>query len=113
MGIWAVVPKLGEYRGHPVGSILFVNLTNRDGTEAEELEIGWHFDPNVWGNGIATEAAGSVISRAKQGGVHHLRAVVHPKNIRSSAVCERLGMTYLGLTNQWYQVELKEFLLTL
>jgi RimJ/RimL family protein N-acetyltransferase len=112
-GIWAVVPKAGDFKGRPVGSVLLVDLINSEGVEAKELEIGWHLDPQVSGNGYATEAVQPVIARAKESGVQELRAVVYLQNLRSATVCERLGMTYLGLTDRWYQITVKEFLLAL
>ena len=53
-GLWAVVP---DEVGLPIGTILLVPLPGKDRVLTDDIEIGWHFHPDHWGNGYATEAA--------------------------------------------------------
>ena len=112
-GFWAVVPNDPEFGGKPVGSILLLPLQRSDDAPSEDFEIGWHFHPKSWGRGLATEAALAVIERAKEFGLKEVRAVVYPTNLRSLALCERLGMERIGETQAWYKTNLVEYLLTL
>jgi RimJ/RimL family protein N-acetyltransferase len=50
-----------------------------------------------------------VIDLARITGLAEVRAVVYPANHASVRVCERLGMTARGLTDEWYGVRLLEF----
>lgn len=56
-------------------------------------EIGWVFDPAHGGHGLATEAARLVLGLAfRELGLHRVVAQLDPRNGRSAALCERLGM---------------------
>jgi RimJ/RimL family protein N-acetyltransferase len=68
----------------------------------DEVEIGWHFHPDSWGKGLATEAAGALLARAFTNGLEEVWAVTDLNNHRSAAVCRRIGMRLLGVTNRWY-----------
>jgi [ribosomal protein S5]-alanine N-acetyltransferase len=62
-----------------------------------ECELGYTFDPAVWGQGFATEAAGCVRDYARD----VLRwpyavAAILPQNARSRRVAERLGARFAG-----------------
>ena len=50
---------------------------------------------------------------ARAAGIADVHAVVFPDNAASLAVCDRLGMTRLGLTGEWYGVELVDHVLVL
>ncbi len=112
-GFWAVVPKDPAFGEKPVGSILLMPLQRSDEAPSDDFEVGWHFHPKSWGHGFATEAARTVIERAKEFGMNEVRAVVYPNNLRSLALCERLGMERIGETQVWYKTNLVEYLLTL
>lgn len=57
-------------------------------------EVGWVFAPAVSGRGFATEAATALITMAfGHYPLHRVFAVLDPRNERSAALCERLGMT--------------------
>jgi RimJ/RimL family protein N-acetyltransferase len=101
-GVWAV--RLRE-TGLAVGTVLLVPLPGDGG----EVEVGWHFHPDSWGHGYATEAARGAIARGFAGGLAEIFAVVRPDNRRSLAVCRRLGMTPLGRTDRWYGTELEAY----
>jgi RimJ/RimL family protein N-acetyltransferase len=107
-GLWPVVLKT---TGELVGAVLLQPLPGDDG----EVEIGWHLNPDHWGNGYATEAGRGVIAlafgpeRAELGPLDRVLAVVDPDNSRSLAVCRRLGMTHLGQSDRYYGMRLELF----
>lgn len=117
-GCWAVVRKAeggsggaalsgdaGLASGTPAGSVLFKPLPNGDG----EIEVGWHLHPDSWGHGYATESARGAIDRGFGYGLSTVYAVVRPDNAASLAVCRRLGMTPLGVTERWYGIPVEAF----
>jgi RimJ/RimL family protein N-acetyltransferase len=104
-GLW---PMVLQMTGQVVGAILLQPLP-----EGEEVEIGWHLNPDYWGYGYATEAARGVLELAfGPRGLDRVVAVVDPDNVRSLAVCRRLGMVYLGQTREYYGLTLERFELT-
>lgn len=70
--------------------------------ESDEVEIGWHLHPDLWGQGIATEAAATVVGHAHAHGLTRIVAVTHPDNVASQRVALRLGMAASGLTDRYY-----------
>jgi 2-keto-4-pentenoate hydratase/RimJ/RimL family protein N-acetyltransferase len=110
-GVWAIETRRAP--GTPIGTALLVPLTRTDGAPSEDFEIGWHLHPDAWGQGYATEAATALLERARAGGLAEVRAVVRPDNEPSKAVCRRLGMREVGLTREWYGVDVIEYLLDL
>lgn len=105
-GIFAVLPHGSE---SPVGLALLVPIPSSEGFGRDDMEVGWHLHPDVWGNGYATEAAQALVDRAFAYDIPELYAVTHPDNAPSQAVCRRLGMTDLGLRSDWYDRELRAF----
>lgn len=103
-GIWAVLVD-----GKPVGTGLLVSLPRSDGLPSDAVEIGWHLHPDSWGRGYATEMGQALIAHAHTHGRRPVRAVVYPDNGASRAVCRRLGLTEVGLTDRWYGVTLVEY----
>jgi RimJ/RimL family protein N-acetyltransferase len=72
-GRWAVeVLETGVL----AGTVLLGEMPNGDG----EVEIGWHFHPDSWGKGLASEAAGAVLAKAFHDGVDEIYAVTRPDN---------------------------------
>jgi RimJ/RimL family protein N-acetyltransferase len=113
-GLWPV-ERIAD--GAVVGAVLLVPVQLSDGQPAEpgsrpEIEVGWHFNPDHWGNGYATEAARAIIGLAFSTGLDRVIAVVYPGNSSSLAVCRRLGMTHQGLTNRYYNCALELFSIT-
>jgi RimJ/RimL family protein N-acetyltransferase len=99
-GMWAVVP---DFVGTPVGTVLLVPLPDAAGTPTDDVEIGWHFHPDHWGRGYATEAAKAVLSHAfTELGLARVNAVAYAENAASFGVMRRLGMTRQGDTDRWY-----------
>jgi RimJ/RimL family protein N-acetyltransferase len=104
-GVWAAQVRS---TGVVAGSILLVPQS-AEGPFAGDVEVGWHLHPDSWGQGYATEGARGAIELGFASGLREIYAVVRPGNEPSLAVCRRLGMTPLGLTMQWYAVELEAF----
>lgn len=97
--------------GEMVGMALLVRLPASEGVDRDDMEIGWHFRPEMWGRGYATEAGAALVARAFASGIPELYAVTHPDNTASQAVCRRLGMRDIGLRTEWYDRELRSFCL--
>lgn len=93
--------------GAPAGLVLLVSVPASRGHERDDMEVGWHFLPDAWGNGYTTEAARAMVDRGFAQGIPD--AVTHVDNGPSQAVCRRLGMTDLGVRSDWYDRELRAF----
>lgn len=102
LGLWAVEVRA---TGVVAGSIALMPMPGEGG----EVEVAWHFHPDSWGNGYATEAARGALARGFDHGLAELYAVVRPDNGPSLAVCRRLGMTPLGRTDRWYGQQVEAF----
>lgn len=109
-GVWAVEERA---TGTIAGTVLLAPLPDpTDGTDSRgEVEVGWHFHPDAWGRGLATEAARGAIEHGFKSGIGQIYAVVRPDNSASLAVCTRLGMRPIGRTARWYDAELEAFLI--
>lgn len=73
-----------EHQGQVIGKAGFYRFP----------DIGYLFDPAVWGQGFAREAVGEIVARGFA--VHHLprvQADVDPRNGASIRLLERLGFT--------------------
>ncbi len=66
------------------------------------MQIGWYAHPDATGHGYTTEAARAVLEYGLAAGLPEIRALTHTDNYPSMRVCDRLGMTYLGITEDWY-----------
>lgn len=74
-----------------------------------DTEIGWHFHPDYWGHGYASEAAQAVLGHGFDGGLRRVVAVTAPENVASQSVCRRLGMTHIGMTGRYYNAKCELF----
>jgi RimJ/RimL family protein N-acetyltransferase len=101
-GRWAVQRRED---GLVLGTVILIPLPDSGG----KIEVGWHFHPDSWGQGFATEAARGALGYAYDHGVEEVLAVVRPDNARSLSVCRRLGMEHLGRTSRYYGMELEVF----
>ena len=88
LGNMAEIPPLEgedfivEHEGRVIGKAGFYRFP----------DLGYMFDPEVWGQGFAREAVGAVIARGFA--VHHLPRIladVDPRNKASIRLLERLG----------------------
>ncbi|MEU7821966.1 GNAT family N-acetyltransferase [Catellatospora sp. NPDC049133] len=102
-GVWAVESR--DF-GLVAGSVLLKPLPEpADGPGRGEVEIGWHFHPDCWGHGYATEAARAVLAYGWTLGLTEIHAIARPDNTPSLAVMRRIGMTRVGRTHRWYDLE--------
>nr|WP_314433969.1 GNAT family N-acetyltransferase [uncultured Brevundimonas sp.] len=92
LGYWSVF--LRDSPDHFLGWILLIPY---DGV-GPEIEIGWRFNRDAWGQGYATEAAKAVLEHAD--GVLKLERVladIAPDNLGSIQVALKIGMADEGL----------------
>lgn len=91
--------------GRRLGSVLLKRIPWSAGAGAgrpERIEIGWHFHPDAWGAGYATEAAAALLTLARDHGIRGVIAVTDPANTASGAVAERIGLRPAGETGDFY-----------
>lgn len=101
-GYWCVT----LHDGTPVALLVLKPIPASAGVEdPHDIEIAWRQHPDHCDNGYVTEAAWEVLRHAFRNGVRRVVAVTHPENTRSRAVCDRLGMRYVGTTRTYYDTE--------
>ncbi|MGV8908265.1 MAG: GNAT family N-acetyltransferase [Propionicimonas sp.] len=101
-GVWAIVPDAED---RPIGTALLKLLPHSGtGMPSDDTEVGWHLHPDAWGNGYATEAGRRLLEHAWAHDLERVFAVTYPDNAASRAVCRRLGMTGMGLTDRYYDL---------
>jgi RimJ/RimL family protein N-acetyltransferase len=111
-GIWAV--QVAD-TGVIAGTVLLVPMAltgeeqPRPPEEGGDVEVGWHFHPDSWGHGYATESARGAIDKGFAEGLEEIVAVVLPGNDPSVAVTRRLGMEPTGRTDRWYGLSMDSF----
>jgi ribosomal-protein-alanine N-acetyltransferase len=106
-GRWAI-ERLAD--GLVVGVVILKHLPDGEGRPLAEVEVGWHLGRFAWGNGYATEAARAMLDHARDTlKLPIVYAIVHPENVRSVRVTERLGMKPLGPTTRFYGTEVLHF----
>lgn len=91
--------------GRLLGTVLLKHLPWSAGAadgRPDDLEIGWHFHPDAWGAGYATEAAAALLALARGHGIRRVVAVTNPANAASKAVAERIGLRAAGETDEYY-----------
>ncbi|MEM6401551.1 MAG: GNAT family N-acetyltransferase [Cyanobacteria bacterium P01_D01_bin.116] len=99
-GFWAII---GKQTQEFIGGILLKKLYDINENPTFNYEIGWHIHQEYSGKGYATEAALKIMNY----GFHTLNlpaliAIIDPKNTASLKVAHKLGMTSLGITNNYY-----------
>ena len=91
--------------GRLLGTVLLKRIPWSAGAgdgRPENIEIGWHFHPDAWGAGHATEAAAALLALARARGIRGIVAVTNPANRASGAVAERIGLVAAGETGAYY-----------
>jgi RimJ/RimL family protein N-acetyltransferase len=108
---WAVERKQD---GVLLGTVLLVPLPAPAYSDDSpgRYEVGWHFHPDAWGQGYATETARAALSWGFSHGLREIFAVVRPDNVASINVCRRLRMSALGRTTSYYDSVLELFYVT-
>jgi len=87
-GLWAMVLKSS---GELVGDC---GLTVQDVDGQSEIEIGYHVRRDLWGQGLATEAAHACRDFGfERLPVERLISLIRPENLPSRRVAEKNGMT--------------------
>jgi RimJ/RimL family protein N-acetyltransferase len=96
---WMGVVVLHE-SGEVVGDVA-INLT----WDSRCAEIGYTLARDHWGHGYATEAGAAVVEYLfDKVGVSRIAGMLHPENIPSAMVLERLGFLHEGHTRLSYWV---------
>jgi RimJ/RimL family protein N-acetyltransferase len=86
-GYWVIRPK-----ARPAAFLGWALLIPLDAV-GPETEIGWRLTPSAWGFGYAAEAAMAVLGHAfDRLGLPEVVADIHPGNVRSRRVAEKLGL---------------------
>lgn len=58
-----------------------------------EIEVGWWLTPTRWGRGLASEAGRALLAHGfGTQGLERIVAITHPRNLKSRAVMQRIGM---------------------
>jgi [ribosomal protein S5]-alanine N-acetyltransferase len=87
-GLWALILRA---TGELIGDC---GLVHQQVEGIQEIEIGYHVRRDLWRQGLATEAAlacrdyGFTALRS-----HRLVSLIHPENVASRRVAEKVGMT--------------------
>ncbi|MEJ7570010.1 MAG: GNAT family N-acetyltransferase [Gaiellaceae bacterium] len=81
----------------PVG-VITLNFVGETlvGIGVDEVDLGWYVLPERWGEGIAAEAARSVVDWAHAQGIGPLVAYLRPANAASRRVAQKLGFVRVG-----------------
>lgn len=120
---WAarsVTPPLGFWAaevletGVVAGTVLLAGLPTAEEADASgpDIEVAWHFHPDSWGHGYATEAARRLVRHGFDHGLPRIWALTHLDNAPSQRVCERLGLRHVGSEQRWYDVPMEVYRLT-
>jgi [ribosomal protein S5]-alanine N-acetyltransferase len=87
-GLWAMILKSSGELGGDCG----LTVQNVDGKD--EMEIGYHVRRDLWGQGLATEAARACRDLGfARFGAEHLISLIRPENVASRRVAEKNEMT--------------------
>ena len=87
-GLWAMVLKSS---GEVVGDC---GLARQMVDDVNEIEIGYHLRRDLWGQGLAPEAAGACRDYGfERLGAERLIALIRPANLPSRRVAEKVGLS--------------------
>ena len=91
LGLWALTLQGSDAAIGDCGLAVIKEVES-----AAETQIGWHVRRDLWGQGLATEAA----LACRNYGFDHLSlsrlsALIHPENLASRRVAEKIGITLL------------------
>lgn len=101
--VWAVqLKESGQLAGNLLLKSIPASGPSLPLQPSGDTEIGWHFHPDHWGHGFATEAGAAALNFAFASGLRRVVAVTAPANAASQKVCTRIGMRHLGQTPRYY-----------
>lgn len=87
-GLWVIETRAHAFIGD-------CGLTWQDVNGRSELEVGYHVRTAAQGQGFATEAAAACLEFARSVlGAPTLVAIIHPDNIASQRVAEKIGLRF-------------------
>lgn len=87
---WVIAPRDS---GRMIGSCGFWRLL----PQHHRAEIGYELAPEWWSSGVMTEAVGAILGFGfTRMGLHSVEANIHPDNIGSRRVLEKLGFVQEG-----------------
>jgi len=88
-GLWVVrLRGTGEFVGD-------CGLTPQEVEGVTDIEVGYHVRADLQGHGYATEAAAACHDHARDVlGVPRLIAIIHPDNVPSQRVAEKIGLSH-------------------
>ena len=73
----------------------YCGFFHQDVDGRNEIEIGYRLHPNYWNRGLATEAAQAVRDHAFSDlNLSHVISLIHPDNVASRRVAEKIGMLF-------------------
>jgi ribosomal-protein-alanine N-acetyltransferase len=71
------------------------------------IELMYALGKAAWGKGYATEAVRAAVRYAfEDAGIGHMVALAVPENTASRRVMEKLGMTFEGIKDRYYDADL-------
>jgi RimJ/RimL family protein N-acetyltransferase len=95
-GWWAVEVSA---TGVVAGTVAVLHV---DGDDESPVEVAWHLHPDAQGRGYATEAAGEAFEHAHRSGLAEVLALTDEANTASQAVCRRLGLALVEVSDRFY-----------
>jgi RimJ/RimL family protein N-acetyltransferase len=97
-GLWKVIVKDHD---DFIGYILVKPLNiSSELPDVNNIEIGWRFKQESWGQGYATEAAKAVTEKiTEQNDIKILSATADSNNAASIRIMEKLGMSFVESYN--------------
>jgi RimJ/RimL family protein N-acetyltransferase len=101
MCLWSVFLKeSGAY----IGWVILKPLDN-----TSDIEIGYRFLPEFWGNGYATEISHRVCRYGFQVlNLDKIVGITHPENVSSQNVLKKLGLNFIKIS-RYYGIEVLFF----
>lgn len=90
-GLWIVETHDGVFVGD-------CGLTWQPVNGVQTLEVGYHVRPEHQRRGYASEAADACLSFARALGTTHIVAIIHPENVASQRVAQKIGLVREGVT---------------
>jgi RimJ/RimL family protein N-acetyltransferase len=96
-GLWALTLRGSDEAIGDCGLGVIKGLEGTEGTEGnDQIQIGWHVRRDLWGQGLATEAALACRDYAfDRLRLPALSALIQPENTASRRVADKIGMTLL------------------
>jgi RimJ/RimL family protein N-acetyltransferase len=90
-GPWVLVARDGSMAGR--GGLRWTEIDGR-----LTVELPWAVRSDLWGRGLATEAASAAVEWARSLELSEVAALVLPGNLRSRRVAEKAGLELAGDT---------------